>query len=174
MSRAGNDSLMEEVAAASGKVLAVAFGALGRIRPAAKPLHPRGVVSTARLRRFGASTGIAPWIDNVGDHQVLLRLSRGIGLPAGWPDVLGLAIRVPLDRGLHGDLLLASTGNGPLSRYALVPARDPYQTSYSTLLPYRTARGPAVIAAVRVQTEGDCSFELRAAIGRRPWSPSPS
>jgi hypothetical protein len=74
--------------------------------------------------------------------------------------------------GRHGDLLLATTGLGPITRYTLIAASDPYRASYSTLLPYRTPSGPAVIAAVPTPTSDDGhSFELSAAIGRQPWIP---
>jgi hypothetical protein len=159
---------MVDVATASGKVLAGLFGAVGRLRPADKPLHPRGTVRAGRLRRFGlaAPCGVA-WLDEPGADEVTVRLSRAVGLPAWLPDVMGLAIRVPLSADSHADLLLASTGLGTLSRYVLVPARDPSHATYSTLLPYRTPVGPAFLAA---RPAGDRRFQLSVAIGGGRWS----
>jgi hypothetical protein len=84
--------------------------------------------------------------------------------------LLGLAIRIPVGGGRHGDPLLASTRLGPLTRYALLAARDPYRATYSTLLPYQTPQGPAVIGAVPAPHAHARGFELRVAIGRRPWT----
>jgi hypothetical protein len=43
----------------------------------------------------------------------LVRLSRGVGLPSGWPDVLGVAVRVQDGGGVGIDLdLLVSTTVG--------------------------------------------------------------
>lgn len=67
----------------TGRLLTGLVSGTGRIRPATKPLHPRG------------------------DVEVVVRRSRGAGLPALWPDVNGLTVRVPTrDVGAAGDLLL--------------------------------------------------------------------
>ena len=100
------------------------------------------------LHRVGAGvkTG-ATWLDEVGDDQVLVRQSRAVGLPPSVPDVLGLAVRAPLDGGGHGDLLFASTGLGRLTRFMLTAARSPYRRPFTTLLPYRTPAGGVVLSA---------------------------
>jgi hypothetical protein len=136
-------------------------------RPAAKPLHPRGDVMTARLERTGTSgpTGCA-WLDEPGNDEVLVRLSRAVGLPPGLPDIHGLAIRVPLPGSGHGDLLLASTGLSNLGRFLLTPGRAPYSRPLTTLLPYRSPSGPVVLAA-RPRAGGD--YALAWARPRGPW-----
>jgi hypothetical protein len=153
-----------------GKGLAGVFGTAGRLRPATKPLHPRGSVSAATLERFGLSepTGV-DWLDNTGVDEVVVRLSRSIGLPGPLPDVLGLAIRVPLGPDRHGDLLFSTTGCGPVGRFVLRPARDP-ASRYSTLLPYRAPSGPLLLAAAgSTGPAGELRFDLQVASPRGPW-----
>jgi hypothetical protein len=153
-----------------GALLARIFGAAERLRTGAKPLHPRGSVVAGTLTRYGLSdrTGVA-WLDVPGTDEVQVRLSRALGIPAPWPDVLGIAIRVPIgDR--HADLLMSSTGQGRLGRFVLAPARDAAAAAYSTLMPYRTARGPLLLAAVPASGSGDGpEFDLRVATPRGPW-----
>ena len=119
----------------------------------AKSLHPRGVVTPGVLRRTGTtaaaatdSSGVA-WLDEPGSEPVTVRLSRGAGLPAGLPDVLGLAFRLPTSSGSCGDVLLASAGTSPLGRFVLHPGRHAEHASYCTLMPYRTPSGPVVLGA---------------------------
>jgi hypothetical protein len=154
----------------SGRVLAAAFSAAGRLRPDSKPLHPRGAVTSATLRRFGLADGCGvPWLDEPGVDSVLVRLSRSLGLPAPWPDVLGLAVRVPMAEGGHADLLMSSTGTGALSRFLLVPARRPGAATYSTLLPYRAPTGAVLLAATPAPGPDALRFDLRLAPPRGRW-----
>src|SRR3954466_549205 len=71
------------------------LGALARVR-GGKPMHPRGVVFDARLTRTGPAHpwGLS-WIGGRGGADVLVRISRGAGLPPRFPDLLGLAVRLP-------------------------------------------------------------------------------
>ena len=128
--------------------LGAAFYAVGRLRRhRRKPLHPDGAVLPATLHRDGAPTAWgAPWLDATGEHETTVRLSRSAGLPPPLPDVLGLALRVRID-GLDADLLLSSTGRGRLGRFLLRPRTAPGRSIYTTLLPYRSPRGPVLIAA---------------------------
>ncbi len=138
-------------------------------RPAAKPLHPRGSVVVGTLHRFGAEdrTG-AEWLDQAGDDRVLVRQSRAVGLPAPAPDIFGLAIRVPIEGGRHGDLLFASTGLGRLTRFALTPARSPYGRPMTTLLPYRTPAGGVLLSAA---FHNETKLGLAWAIRSGAWHP---
>lgn len=165
------DSLLAMVrsaaASAGGAALAGATRAIAAARPAAKPLHPHGDVAVGRLRRTGGHlpTGVA-WLDEPGTDDVLVRRSRAVGLPASLPDVHGLAIRVPLTGGGHGDLLLASTGLGRVSRFLLTASRRPEGRPMTTLLPYRTPTGPLLIAAVAETAD---RFELAYAPPAGAW-----
>ena len=117
------------------------------LRPADKPLHPDGVVLVGRLDRQGSATptGVT-WLDEPGHDDVVVRLSRAVGLPRPLPDIHGLAIRVPSERG-PGDLLLASTGWGRLGRFVLTFGRRPGARPLTSLLPYRTDVGAVLIGA---------------------------
>jgi hypothetical protein len=89
-----------------------------------------------------------------------------MGLPAGVPDVFGLAVRVPAADGRYGDLLLATTGLGRLTRYTLTPARSVRGRPLTTLLPYRTAAGPVLLSAVSPE---ESTWTLSWAVGSGPW-----
>jgi hypothetical protein len=135
-----------------------------------KALHPRGEVCHGLLRRQGCSwtTGVS-WLDNAGSDQVLLRFSRSVGLPKPFPDVLGLAMRIPVDGAGHGNLLLSTTGAGRLTRFILRPARH-RGAVYSCLIPYQAPTGPLLLAALPTDDDGS-QFELVCARLRGAWSP---
>lgn len=152
---------------AGGQVLAEVVRGIAAIRPSAKPLHPRGTVVTGRVERVGSPvpTG-APWLDEPGFDHVLVRRSRAVGLPGPLPDIFGLALRVPVDEDGHGDLLLAGTGWGPVTRHLLRPGLTP-RGRQTTLLPYRTPTGAVVLGARHTSHESaDLSW---ARPGRRTW-----
>lgn len=159
-------SAVDAAASAAGRVLRGAT-ALVALRPAAKPLHPRGAVLEGSLRRHGsdARSGVA-WLDDHGQDNVVVRTSRAVGLPAPIPDVFGLALRAPTSDGGFGDLLFATTGLGRLTRFTLTPARSLEGRPLTTLLPYRTPSGPVVLSA-RSTTDG--TWVLAWAVGRGGW-----
>lgn len=134
---------------AAGALLAAATRVVAALRPAAKPLHPRGTVWEAEITRADGHivpTGVA-WLDEPGhEEEVLVRVSAAVGLPHGWPDIQGLALRVPTESG-PADLLLASTGAGRLTRFLLRPVRPSTWHLTTTLLPYRGPTGPIILAA---------------------------
>lgn len=108
---------------------------LGSALRGARIFHPRGATfeGTAEL-------GSSWWPRQMPRHlPVIARLSRGIGTPDGLPDVLGLAIRFPLDSG-PWDVLLASAYLP--GRVTLSPARSWSSAGYSTLMAYRTHVDP--------------------------------
>lgn len=138
------------LAAVAGRGLAVLFFVLGKVRRGrGKALHTRGELVRAQLRRRGARhiRTRVDWLDAPGVDDVLVRLSRSIGLPSPLPDVLGLAMRIAVGPDRHGDVLLATTGTGVAGRFLLRPARDMRKTAYSSLFPYRTVTGPLLLAA---------------------------
>jgi hypothetical protein len=150
-----------------GRAIGVLFGAVSAVRPAAKPLHPRGAVVSGVLRRSGGDreSGVA-WLDEPGEEEVLARISRSVGLPPPSPDIFGLALRVSTPDGRYGDLLFSNTGTGPLSRFVFLPSRSPSARPMGTVLPYRTPGGPLLLLA---DPQGDTSFDLCWAVGRGPW-----
>lgn len=153
--------------AAAGALLGALSGVVAQVRHA-KPLHPVGVVVAGRLRRHGATSGAA-WVDGVGDDDVLVRLSRGGGLPPGVPDVHGLALRVP-DGDDVADVLLSTTGSAPVLRHVLTLHVDVAAGTYTSLLPYRGPRGPLLLGA-RVVGErrlGSDPAAIARELGREP------
>jgi hypothetical protein len=159
------DRLGVRLAGAGGAVLGAVFRLVGEVRPTPKPLHPRGDVRRAELHREGSDEEVGvSLLDQPGVDEVTVRVSRATGLPAPLPDIHGLAVRVPLPDGRHGDLLLASTGLGPRSRFLLKPTRQP--RALTTLLPYVTPTGPLLLAAAPQVGE---RYDLRWARPRGPW-----
>lgn len=155
-----------------GRALGGVFYLVGRARLGhIKALHPRGEVWPGVLTRRHPTkrTGVA-WLDEPGRDEVVVRRSRSAGLPAPLPDVLGLAVRVPLGSGGHGDLLLASTWPGRWGRYVARPAWRYDAVPYCSLFPYRTALGPLVLGAVPVPERRD-HYELVWARPTGPWQP---
>jgi hypothetical protein len=154
----------------AGRALAGLFFLIGKGRASrSKALHPQGEVCHGLVRRHGCSwrTGVT-WLDDPGSDQVLLRFSRSVGLPKPFPDVLGMAMRIPVKGNHHGDLLLATTGAGGLDRFLLRPARH-RGAVYNCLIPYRTPTGPLLVAALPVNEDG-FRFELACAPLRGAWS----
>ncbi|WP_197321088.1 hypothetical protein [Saccharomonospora sp. NB11] len=148
-----------------GSMLGGVFGTLAGVRRG-KPLHPRGAVFDAVVRRTGSprSWGAA-WLDEQGEDHGLVRLSRSAGLPPPLPDVLGLALTF----GDRHDVLLATTGLRPGTRFTLLPRRrDPFAVPYGSLLPYRTPRGLTLLAAVPTPPR---RFRLLAATPTGKWEP---
>jgi hypothetical protein len=129
-----------------GLVLAAGVGVVAALRRD-RPMHAVGQTHHAVLHRTagGEPSGV-PWLDEPGEQAGLVRFSRGAGLPAWAPDVHGLALRLHEPHG-HSDLLLASAGLRGAGRFVLVPRRSPFDGPVTTLMPYRTPRGPVLLAA---------------------------
>jgi hypothetical protein len=152
------------VATIAGLALGASLAALAVLRHG-RPLHPRGVVVPARLMLDGGPA----WLGTLGRRdtlEVLARFSRAVGLPGGWPDIQGLALRWA-GRSGPNDLLLASTGSGPWSRYVLTVRRRPSAGTLGSLMPFATAAGPVLLSA---QPTGEPRrLSLRWATPRGPW-----
>ncbi len=146
--------------------LVLALRGLSALQRSTKPIHARGVVSRATLERHGSQhpSGVA-WLDEPGTDSVLVRRSRGAGLPPPLPDVHGLTIRVPVDAG-HADILLGSTGLGRLSRFVPVPTARSDHGPLTTLMPYRGPGGPVLLGA-RPRAVGE--YDLVWATARSSW-----
>ena len=157
---------MAGVAETAGRVLGVPLGALARWRRG-KPMHPRGVVVDGVLERGTGPTPFGvPWLDEPARDDVVVRLSRGTGLPEPLPDLLGLAVRIP-DGPL--DLLLTSAATGPVLRLLPRPRRNA-ATSYGSIMGYRSDAGTLRLATL--PDDGSARrFTLAAARGQGPWRP---
>jgi hypothetical protein len=174
------------VEATAGAASAVAFGIASALRRA-RIFHPDGVAFEAVVEMVGGEHG-APLLDVAARHRAIARFSRGVGLPEGWPDILGLALRL-VDAhgpGLHQDLLLVTSGERPGLRHALTPARSFDFERWSTVLPYRVG-GRRVLFGARAERRGgspadrlddlpaalesgDLRFVLEIADVRGPWT----
>ena len=147
-------------------MLRAATAAIAAVRPASKPLHPRGDVIGGTLSRSGATpaTGV-PWLDEPGRDRVQVRLSRAVGLPRFLPDIHGLAMRVRTPIGF-GDVLLASTGTGRVTRFVLTATRESGGRPMTTLLPYQAPAGAVLLGA---HEEAHGRWRLVVASLRGPW-----
>lgn len=125
------------------------FGGLAALRRD-RALHPHGVVGRGTFRSLGAGAGKgSDLLETAGERPVLVRLSRGGGLPEPLPDVLGCALRIPDAYGpaAHQDFALASSLRPPVGRHALVPALRFDAAFYSSVLVYRIGGETRLVAA---------------------------
>jgi hypothetical protein len=147
--------------------------------------HPFGVGFHGRLIPVaGASTG-ATALDE--ESEILVRLSRALGLPEWLPDPCGLGLRIPDAHGpgRHQDILLVSSGSAPLARHTISPARGFLDRPYSSVLPYElggelvmlgagaagaAGRGPT-LADLRMSERAELDLELLLADMRGEWRP---
>jgi hypothetical protein len=121
------------------------FGAVAARRRNGRALHPRGVTfaGNARLTERGVSLA-----GGEREPGVVVRFSRGAGLPSPWPDFDGVAIRFPdaFGAGRHHDLLLTSAGRGVLRR-VLRPNVDFARAHFSSIARYRLDGEPVTFLA---------------------------
>lgn len=120
--------------------VAALFGALAALR-GRRALHPRG-------RTFSAGLAVPPSDDLPAAWRALdgaaavVRFSRGAGLPAPLPDVLGIAVRVGAQ-----DLLFSSSSRRSVLRRLPLPARGPRGRWFSSLAPYTMGAARVLLLA---------------------------
>jgi hypothetical protein len=146
-----------------------AFRALAAARRA-RAVHPRGRTYPATVHTLGGGRYGVDLLDRADRWPALIRFSRGAGLPDRWPDVLGVALRIP-DGGGPGadlDILLSTTlGVAPAARHVPAPGRR-LAGPYTTVAGYRTRRGRRHLALLPDPTGADLGTrldELGAAAG---------
>lgn len=126
------------------------FRQLARLREA-RAFHPSGRVGRGRLVLERAETALARAL-GTGEHPVTVRLSRGIGLPADRPDLLGIAIRIErapnTDEAV--DLLFTTTSQSGWARWLVLPAQRWTSRPYSTVLPYTTGETTTLLVLMPV------------------------
>jgi hypothetical protein len=130
----------QAVDATAGRLAAGAFGLASLIRRR-RIFHPDGIAFEGAVHVDPDGLHGARLLDEPGEHRCVLRISRGVGLPDGRPDVLGVAVRVE-GQDLLFATVLAATGAG---RHVLAPARSFADRPLSTILPYRTRDGLVVL-----------------------------
>ncbi|WP_052423886.1 hypothetical protein [Nonomuraea candida] len=164
--------------------LAAGFGTAARLRRG-RPLHPSGLVLDAHLRLHGMRRPCGvPFLDQPADLRGIARLSRSVGVPPPLPDILGIAFRWRQDD-TTAELLLATTGHGPLGRRLLRPAVR-WTGMYGCLFPYQAGDRRVLLGAVlhtpgalpatfgapaRAAESGPLVLELLAAAPSGPWRP---
>ncbi|WP_404380946.1 phosphodiesterase [Knoellia locipacati] len=150
-----------------GQVLAATFGLAARMR-GTRALHAVGFCGTGLLTvRPGARSGVV-LLDDPGPHPCLVRWSRATGMRDG-PDIEGLAVR--LEGPASGDVLVASTGTGVLTRHLLTVRRRQDHGPLTTLLPLSTPSGPLLLRFDPLTDTADppSSYRLLVAAPGRPW-----
>ncbi|MGK5440682.1 phosphodiesterase [Micromonospora sp. URMC 105] len=136
------------LAAGAAAAVAGAAAVLTR-RRGARLLHPAGRSFTAEVMIWGTPgppTGVA-LLDEPGRYPATVRVSRGVPTPDGWPDVLGLAVRLHLAGARAFDLLVSSSGAAPVLRNVPLPRRR-FAGTYSTIMPFRAGARRLWLAAL--------------------------
>lgn len=134
--------VLSTLARAGGQALKAVFAVMLVFRPG-RPIHRNGVMLGGTLTHTRVFSG-EEWLDASGEEQVSARISRSVGLPDAAPDIVGLALRIG-----DADLLLATTGRGLPGRFVILPRRSVVDGPFTTLMPFRGAGGPVLLAARR-------------------------
>jgi len=120
--------------ASTRRVVEFAFGTLARLR-SGRAVHTRGAVLDGMLTVDpGSATGRA--LGHPLRRPAVVRASKSIGLPGGFPDLLGMAVRIPTADGVF-DVLLGSVGRRGLAHLVLRLSGTWWGQPFSTVLPYR-------------------------------------
>ena len=149
-----------DVLAPPRALAATALG-LGTAARGARVFHPRGVTRSAVVTVTGGLGWGARFLDEPARHEGLVRVSRGVGLPAWLPDIDGFALRLP-GQGVDGeplDLLINSAWRFAFAPSVLTP-------TWSAVLPHRTGTGRLVLLGARPVEDG---FALLAAPPLGGW-----
>ena len=178
--------MSSNVQAVAGRAFAAVFRAVKVVRPH-RPIHPKGIRLTGTLDRDPGARKLSgvPWLDASGRTPVEARISRSIGLPDAFPDIIGLAVRFT-EQGKRSDMLLATTGPTGLGRFILRLRRDAASAVFSSMMPYQSDSGPVLIAARTIEGpeklpvapdtfrsqlgEAAWTLELHHAHPFRPWT----
>lgn len=165
LARMGANRVVSMPTAVLGVVLGALMAGAAVVRRS-KPVHPRGSVVAAELEITAAVPELGQALGTPGRHAAVARFSRGGGLPDGWPDIQGVALRWQGPTG-DQDVLLATTGTGPVGRYVLRLHRRALSGTFTSLLPYRGPRGPVLLSA---EPDGARMLMLGWARPRGEWS----
>lgn len=158
------------VSRTAGRAFAAVFAALKIFRHN-RPIHPQGASLAGTIERFGGTDSGLSWFDTPGTVPLRARLSRSVGLPKSWPDIIGLGLRIS-DGGDSFDILLASTGMSRAGRFVLLPHKLASSARLTSMMPYRGDHGPVLLAARTLAPEGQLPSgpeAFRAMLGERDW-----
>lgn len=167
---AGAGRVSRAARAAVEKPTRALFRFLAR-RKSGRVLHDRGDA-------YGGTFELAPGNPlgrSAGKLAVTVRMSRATGRPQPKATPLGAAVRIPDGRGGADDLLMVSSGKGPVLRRLFWPRASFFgTTTYSSLLPFRLGGRKQLIQLVpedraerpKTRTSGSDLGELADAVGR--------
>ena len=135
----------------AGDAFGLVFRILKTVRPE-RPIHPRGVslrgvVETGHQSDPEQSLG-REWNRLGRPPRPILRFGQVLtlaGTSGTLPGHPRLALRLP-DGRRSADLLFATTGLSVPGRFLLLPHRTLSRAAFTTLMPYRGARGPVLLA----------------------------
>ena len=155
-------TFLERSARSVSGLSATTFALLSAARRA-RFFHPVGRAFRGTLTLDGPGRSRLPEALKARDtHDIVLRFSRGAGLPQALPDVLGLAMKIrdAYGPGKDQDWLMVTSGRDSLTRHALLPALDFTGRSYSTVAPYRSGGRLITFGAESIgATAGARTFE---------------
>jgi hypothetical protein len=143
---------------------------LGSALRGARIFHPRGFLCHGvwEVEIASVLTSDAIVFRPGARHDVVARLSRGVGLPEALPDFFGIAVRLvdAYGPGSHQDLLLNASSGLPLLHHLFLPAPRWFAQSYSTCLPYRSGSKPFLIGLLPPPDRGPAPplIAMRAAV----------
>lgn len=132
-------------------------------------IHAKGEAYTGQLTLLAHVDALGvPLAAGPRNRPVLVRFSRGAGLPDKLPDVLGIAIRIPDadGEGRPQDLMLSTGSGAPIARRLLVPRRDYRAASYTSLISYDVGGRDLLVGALPT----DDGFALATAAGNGAWT----
>jgi hypothetical protein len=140
-----------------------------------KALHPIGHQGAGTLVVTDPMPGLGIEALAAGSRPCVVRWSRSMGLPEGWPDIEGIALRLP-DGGRDGDaadILFASTGSFPGARFMLTLRGPGSFGRLTSLLPVRAAgRAVTFMLVPDVEAIDDlppAAYTLHVALGVGAW-----
>ena len=147
-------------------LVGTAFGAVAAVARLARPkaLHPKGITARATLSVTGVGRTGSPLLDITGRWPATIRVSRAVGLPDAVPDIGGMAVRIHAERPV--DILLASTGTGPLSRYVLTAGWRTTGRTMTSMFPVLIAGRPLLLAAIPGADGGTWTLQHATPLGR--------
>ncbi len=143
------------------------FWGLSKVRKK-RIFHPVGKTYEARVTEMRAP------LAGAASDRAVVRLSKGAGMPGGFPDVYGLAIKLADAWGPDADqdFLLVTSGEGPIGRHTLVPTRKPLTMHFSSVLPYHVEGSLATFGAWVAAPADDirgATISMGVAFGSGAW-----
>lgn len=152
---------------AAGLALGAGLGVIGAVRRN-RPIHAVGAVVPGNLVIDAPGTTGSALFDAAGETPLIARLSRSASWPVSFPDIIGLALRIPGggSDGGAADLLFASTGTGRLTRYMLQFHTSAATGPMTTMLPLSGPEGNIVF---RLDPGPQNQYQLSYSRYSGPW-----